>query len=149
MLTSLQDLTRSAQDSAATERPRLLRYGLVTLTVGLYVGLGFLFRPDANTYLLLGMPITVLFQCLIARRPLLELWLRNGQALRMDRWPAAWLVLFLVGPVQAMADGVRSGSWPVAIYGLAALLGALGAALAFRALGPSALRQLGLLVILM
>lgn len=149
MVASPRDLTGGAQAPATAGGPRLLRYGLATSTVALYVGLGFLLRPDANTYLLLGMPITLLFQRLVARRPLLELWLRDGQALRVDRWTAVWLVLFLVGPVQALAEGVRSGNPPVAGYGLAALLGAVGAALAFRALGPSTLRGLGLLIVLM
>jgi hypothetical protein len=41
----------------------------VRLVVGVYVGLGFPIHPDPNTYLLLGIPITFLFQLVIARRP--------------------------------------------------------------------------------
>jgi len=58
---------------------------MVALVVAVYVALGFIFRPNANAYLLLGMPITVLFQLCVARRPLRELWLREGQPFRFDR----------------------------------------------------------------
>ena len=125
-----------------------IRYILVSLIVGLYIELGFLFHPDPNTYLLLGIPVTILFQITIARRPLRELWLRHGQPLLFDRWTAAWLLLFLIGPVQAMLSGVEAGNLPIVIYGFAAMLGAGGAALAFRVLETSHLRQLGLLLLL-
>jgi membrane protease YdiL (CAAX protease family) len=110
----------------------------------LYIGLGFLFRPDANSYLLLGIPITVVFQVFIARRPLRELWLRRGLAMQFDRWTALWLLLFLIGPIQAIVNGIRYGNWPVAIYGMAAIMGAVGAAFAFRVLGAANLRRLSL-----
>src|SRR5689334_7877168 len=68
------------------QQPRWMRFALAALAVGFYIGLGFLIRPDANTYLLLGMPITVAFQLAIARRPLRELWMRKGRAHGFDRW---------------------------------------------------------------
>jgi membrane protease YdiL (CAAX protease family) len=128
--------------------PKPIRYLIVSLIVGFYIELGFLFHPDPNTYLLLGIPITVLFQIIIARRPMRELWLRHGQPLLFDRWTGAWLLLFLIGPIQAILSGAKTGNTPVVIYGLAAILGAGGAALAFRVLEPSNLRQLGLLLLL-
>ena len=103
---------------------------------------------DVNTYLLLGMPITIVFQVVVARRPLRELWLRHGQPLRFDRWSAALFLLFLIGPIQAAISGVRINNWPVVIYGLVAILGACGAAFAFRVLETSNLRELGLLMLL-
>lgn len=127
---------------------KLARYAITAIAVGLYVGIGFLLKPDANTYLLIGIPITVLFQAFIARRPLRELWLRHEQPLRFDRWTVAWLVLFLIGPILTFVTGIRFGNWPVTVYGLAAVFGAVGAALAFRVLGPANLRQLGLLLAL-
>lgn len=135
----------NAQHSPA----QALRYAVVTLLVATWVALGFAFHLTTNTYLLIGMPITLLFQLLIARRPLRELWLAQGQALRFDRWTVAWLLLFLIGPLQAIVSSVRSSDWVVTIYGVAALIGAIGAALAFRALGRSNLWQLGLLMLIM
>ncbi len=132
----------------ASKQPRLIQYALVAFVTGIYIGLGFLFRPDANSYLLLGIPTTVLFQVFIARRPLRELWLRFGQNMRFDHWTAVWLILFLIGPIQAIVNGVRFHNWPVVIYGIAAIVGAAGAAFAFRVLGAANLRRLGLWLLL-
>ncbi len=121
---------------------------MVALVVAVYVALGFIFRPNANAYLLLGMPITVLFQLCVARRPLRELWLREGQPFRFDRWTAALLVVLLIGPVEAIVQGVRGSDWAVTAYGCAALLGAVGAALSFRVLGRARLRQLVILLVI-
>jgi membrane protease YdiL (CAAX protease family) len=137
-----------AETTQINAQSNFLRYIAVTLTISLYIGIGFLSHPDANTYLLIGIPITVLFQLLIARRPLRELWLRDGKPMCFDRGTAVWLLLFLIGPVLTIIGGIRSGSWPIAIYGLIAILGAVGAALAFRVLPPAYLRQLGLLLVL-
>jgi membrane protease YdiL (CAAX protease family) len=124
-----------------------MRFALAAVAVGFYIGLGFLIRPDANTYLLLGMPITVAFQLAIARRPLRELWLRRGQASRFDRWSWMLLLIFLVGPVVIMWLGVEGTSLPIIVYGAASMLGAVGAAQAYRVLDAKYLRQLAVLLV--
>ncbi len=134
---------------AVNERPGFIRYMIVILVVGLYMAIGFLLHPDVNTYLLIGIPFLVIFQLFIARRPLRELWLLHGQRLRFDVWTAACLVLFLIGPVLAISAGIHADNWPVTIYGMAAIVGAFGAALAFRVLGGENLRQLGLVIVLL
>lgn len=126
--------------------PRPLRYAVVALVVGLYVTLGFLLRPGTNWYLLMGIPITLLFQLLVARRPLRELWLRGGSFRRADRWTIAWLALCLIGPALTVVEGVRAGDWSVTVYGFVALAGAGGAAVCLRRLTPAQLRQLGLVL---
>ncbi len=131
-----------------SHQPKLYRYFVVTLVVTSYVALGFLLHPDANAYLLLGMPITVLFQMLVAQRPLSELWLRHGQTLQFDRRTLAWLILFLIGLIQATVAGIHEGSWQITIHGLMAILGATGAAFAFRVLGRKNMEQIGVLLLL-
>ncbi len=137
------------QVAVVSEQPGFIRYTVVVFVVGLYIILGFLLHLDVNTYLLLGIPFTVLFQLFIAHHPLRELWLLHGQPLRFDVWTMAWLILFLIGPVLTIREGIQAGDWPVMVYGTAALVGALGAALAFRVLGGKNLRQLGLVLIVM
>jgi len=51
----------------------IVHYLNVTAATAVYIGLGFLLHPDPNTYPLIGIPITILFQVFIARRPLKEL----------------------------------------------------------------------------
>lgn len=125
----------------------LRRYAAVGLVVAGYIGLGFWLRPDTNAYLLLGMPITVAFQVLVARRPLRELWLSRGQALRLDRWTWVVFALLLIGPVQTLVAGVQSGDWAVGVYGAVAMVGAFGAAAALRVLDRTWRRQLFMLVL--
>jgi membrane protease YdiL (CAAX protease family) len=130
--------------TAATEPPTgaALRYAIVGVVVAVYIGLGFVLRPDANTYLLIGIPFTLVFQVLVARRPVRELWLNHGQAFRVDGWTLLLLVVCLVGPIQTLVSGVRAGSWPIVVYAAAALVGAVGAALALRVLSAASARQL-------
>jgi hypothetical protein len=126
--------------------PGPLRYAVVAGVVGLYVGLGFLLRPGTNWYLLLGIPIMLMFQVLVAWRPLRELWLRTGSFRGVDRWTVAWLALCLVGPVLSVVEGVRAGAWSVTVYSLVAIAGAGGAALCLRVVTRAQLRQLGLVL---
>jgi membrane protease YdiL (CAAX protease family) len=51
--------------------------------VALWVGLGVAYRLDANTYLLLGVPLTALFQLLVRRAPLRALWVRRAPPFRL------------------------------------------------------------------
>ena len=55
--------------------------------VAVWMICGWLLRLDANVYLLFGVPLLVLFQLGVRRRPLRQLWVRDPeQALRLDRW---------------------------------------------------------------
>lgn len=129
--------------------PRPLRYATVGAAVGVYIALGFLLHPSPNAYLVMGMPITVAFQVLVARRPLRELWLRDGQPLRFDRWTALMILPLLIGPVIVIINGVAGRQPAVIVYGVAAIGGAVGAAFAFRVLGADRLRQLLVVLLLM
>ena len=120
----------------------------MTAFVAAYVALGFVFHPDVNSYLLLGIPLTLAFQVLVARCPPGELWLRNRQFC-VDRWTIVWFVVFLIEPVRTAIASYQSAQWPVALYGVIAVIGAAGAAMAYRVLGRSNLGQLALLVLLM
>ena len=54
------------------------RYLAVTLFVAAWMAGGWLFRLDPNVYLLLGVPLPVLFQWLVRRRPIRALWVREA-----------------------------------------------------------------------
>ncbi|WP_433047933.1 lysostaphin resistance A-like protein [Dactylosporangium sp. CS-033363] len=104
------------------------RYLAVTATVGVYIGLGFWLRPDANTYLLLGIPITLVYQLAVARRPLRALWLPDG-SFRVDRWVLPIFAVLIVGPLWTLAE---AESAPVVVYSVLTLGTAAGAACALR-----------------
>jgi hypothetical protein len=101
--------------------------------VGLYIAIGLALRLDPNAYLLLGLPITLIFQRVIARRPVRELWLAVGAPFRLDRAGILIGGALAVVPLTLIAAGVLSGQPWVGGYGIAASFGALPAAYALRA----------------
>ena len=69
---------------------------------------GFAFDLSANAYLLLGIPITVGFQALVARRPLRALWLLQAPPFAFGPRSIAAVVVLSIAPViQVHARGQR------------------------------------------
>src|SRR5438128_528071 len=50
----------------------------VSLFVAAWMACGWLLRLDADAYLVVGVPPTILFQLIIRRRPLRALWVREA-----------------------------------------------------------------------
>ena len=57
------------------------RYFAVILFVAAWMAAGWLLRLDPNLYLVLGVPLTVLFQRLVRRQPTQALWVREAPPL--------------------------------------------------------------------
>jgi len=114
-------------------KQRIGRYVVVALVVGLYVGLGFALQLGVNSYLVLGLPITLAFQVLIARRPIRALWLIDAPPIKLDPWVGVLFVGLAVAPVWLIARGLDRQQWPIVAYGSLAIIGAFGAAYALRA----------------
>jgi len=116
---------------ATTGRARRLAEG--TVFVGVWIALGYLLPVDANTYILLGIPLTVAFQLWVRRRPLRELWMRDGtDRVRLDRAGLVLAVLLAVTPVVTLVQAVGGSAWSTAVWAVAATAGAVPAAWAFR-----------------
>jgi hypothetical protein len=56
----------------------------VALLVLIWMAAGWVFRLDANAYLVLGVPLVAAFQLLIRRQGLQRLWVREADAFRLD-----------------------------------------------------------------
>jgi membrane protease YdiL (CAAX protease family) len=108
--------------------PRVRRLLEATAFVAVWVALGYLLPVDANAYLLLGVPLTAAFQLLVRRRPLRELWVRDGPPFRLDRRGVALAVLLAVVPVVIGVRALAGGAWVVAGWTACAVVGALPAA---------------------
>jgi membrane protease YdiL (CAAX protease family) len=117
---------------------RIARAAIATLVIGGYMALGFAFRLSAEGYLLLGIPITIGFQVLVVRRPLRTLWLRSSPPMTVTSRSILAVALVAIAPAVVVVGGVR-GSNPVLVaYGLAAMVGAIGAVYAGRAMDRDA-----------
>lgn len=132
-----------------TERPalavaldgRLIRAAVATLLVSGYIALGFAFRLGAEGYLLLGIPITIAFQLLVVRRPLRSLWLRQATPLRFTPRSIIAMVVLAIAPAIVAARGVRDGDPALVGWGVASMVGAIGAVHALRAMDHDAVRS--------
>jgi len=120
------------------------RYGQVALFTAAYIIPGYLFKLKAQSYLLLGIPLTIIFQLLIVRQPLHKLWLRDEQKFSLDKgaWAIACLLaVFPAYKVYQLAQTERLNAVQLGYY-LAALVGAIGAGYSFSRLTKKTGRDL-------
>jgi membrane protease YdiL (CAAX protease family) len=104
--------------------------------VVVWVAIGFIFDlgETANRqsiYLVIGIPLTIVFQLFVRRRPLQELWVRNGPKLERRAVFVPLVVVLLVVPVYLFVRDVNDGAGFV-LYDLALLVGAVGAGYAVK-----------------
>lgn len=83
----------STQKVTATSQT-FIRYIQVALFVGIYIGIGYLFNLEPKSYLLVGIPLTLIFQLLIVRQPLHKLWLRDGEKFHLNK--SGWIITLCV-----------------------------------------------------
>ncbi len=129
-------------------KSRWMRFLIVTLTVAVYIVLGFLLHLDTYQYLLLGIPILILFQLGINRRPLRAMWVRSGPPLRLDLWFFVLWILFSLMPLYFVWIARQQSNMEIAAYSCAAIFGAFGLAYAVRAMRLANVWQLGFCILI-
>jgi membrane protease YdiL (CAAX protease family) len=133
--------TRSARFSPTTRR-LVVRYTQVLLLIGLWVGVGFTFQLEPEAYLLLGVPLTAAFQHWVRRRPLCEMWVKDGAAFGLGRLGALVALALLLAPAKELVSMTLRLRWVSAGWSLAALVGALPAAYSLSRFTRTTARQL-------
>lgn len=107
------------------------RYFEVLGFVALWMALGWIFHLDTNYYLLIGVPLVVLFQRFVRRRPLRQLWVRDAAAFRLGVVGSVIALLLILAPgYDLIFVAVPKKSWIVALWFLCAIAGAVFAAFA-------------------
>jgi membrane protease YdiL (CAAX protease family) len=115
---------------------RIRRAAEITAFVVLWIALGIGFHLSANAYLLLGIPLTVLFQWFVRRAALRSLWVRDAPPFRLSRWGVVVAIGLAALPVFALVRLFRTGpDWVIGGWLLAAICGAIPAAYAIRNFG--------------
>ena len=120
---------------------RMARATLATAVIGGYIALGFAFRLGAEAYLLLVIPITIGFQILVVRRPLRSLWLLQAPPMTFTPRSIAATVVLAIAPAIVAVRGIRDGDLALIGWGLAAMVGAIGAVYALRVTDRDAVRS--------
>jgi membrane protease YdiL (CAAX protease family) len=114
---------------------------MATLVIGGYIAIGLAFRLGAEAYLLLGIPITIAFQALVVRRPLRSLWLRQASPLTFTPRSIGVTVVLAIAPGMVALRGIGNGDLALFGWGLAAMVGAVGAVYTLRAMDGDAVRS--------
>ena len=103
---------------------------------------GWIFRLDADVYLVLGVPLVVLFQLFIRRQPLRSLWVRDAASFRLGLVGVVIAgVLILVPGYDLVVFALPKRLWIVALWLLCACAGAVLAAFALRQQEANAARR--------
>lgn len=137
-LLSTSDRVRSRTSGRAGE---VRRSAIAAAVIAGYIALGYAFRLPADVYLLVGIPITLAFQALVARRPLQAMWLRTVPAFAFTRASTAAVVAIGVAPGIMAVSGVMAGNPVRAVYGAVGIVGAVGAVYCLRAIDRRGLRE--------
>jgi hypothetical protein len=108
------------------------KYIEVLIFVIVWMASGWIFHLEVNAYLLLGVPLVVLFQLFIRRRPLRNLWARDATSFRLGMIGVVFAVLLILAPgYDLLFVALPKKLWVVAIWLVCAMAGAVFAAFAF------------------
>ena len=123
-----------------------MRYLIVTAVVALWMAAGWSLSLTANAYLLLGIPLLLVFQRYIARRPLLEVWFARVPRLALPWWGWLAAAAFMVEPIHSLVTW-KSPGLDVQLWLACAALGALPLAWSLATCARAQWRQLALCVL--
>lgn len=116
-----------------TQKVRFLQ---ATLLIAIWMVLGWILHLEvhleANGYLLLGIPLCILFQVFVRRMPLSSCWVRDTTTIRFD-WPLVVIAaVFMVVPILDLVSLWPKIHWAFRLYFFASLIGAVGVAFSLR-----------------
>lgn len=104
---------------------QFVRILIASATVGFWMALGWLLHLDPNSYLLVGVPLLLIFQIFIARRPVTELWLKHPSVFCWSWWGMLVAVPFMIYPVISFVQDWHGSAWSIRLWGMAAIVGAI------------------------
>ncbi len=138
----------SAQDMfiPVQEKSTLVHYIQCIIFIGIWICLGFIFRYviklDANSYLLSGIPLMILFQLFVRKQPIHKLWVRDGISFHLDKWGILLAVGLMIYPAKRMIYLLMLNQWnSVILWYAAAIIGSVGAAYSIRQFTKGTIRQ--------
>jgi membrane protease YdiL (CAAX protease family) len=141
---------RYLPDSATQSTPSAKRYlealGFVAAWMMLGMGLrlsGLAQEVVANAYLLIGIPLMMLFQLLVRKERLVALWIRQAERFEIGWVGFLMATIVAIMPAYTLAKNAWSVSLPlvVALWLGAAIIGAFGAGFCLCKAAPRTLRR--------
>jgi hypothetical protein len=118
------------------------RHAAVALFVGFWMLCGWAADLNANAYLVLGVPLVVLFQRFVAGRPLAALWVAGADRVTLGRKAIAIAILLALAPLASLVtQRPIATDWAITWWFACAIVGAAGAAFALRKSRGAALKR--------
>jgi Type II CAAX prenyl endopeptidase Rce1-like len=126
----------------ATDAGTGVRYLVVLAVVGAWMVAGTALHLSSNAYLLLGVPLLLVFQLGIARRPLAELWFKEPSGAPLPWWGWLTSAAFMVAPGYYLVRGWSRDAWSVHLWMICAAAGAIPLGYSVTRLSRAALKAL-------
>jgi hypothetical protein len=115
--------------------------------VGTWMAIGWLFHLNPNSYLAVGVPLVVVFQVFVRKKPLVTLWIRNAEHFRLNGWGMVLGLGLAILPVARLVQICRMDSWrlhtPQILWLVCCIAGCFAAAFAFCQFNKRTLKELG------
>jgi len=123
------------------------RCAQVVALVGVWMAIGWLFHLDANSYLVVGVPLVAAFQLFVRKKPLVTLWLRDATRFRLNILGTALGLALAVSPAVELIQALRQPDWrsyaPEILWYACCIIGAFGAAFGFSHFTRRTWKELG------
>jgi len=116
-----------------------------TLFVAIWMVIGYALSLDPTTYLLVGIPVTIVFQMFIAKQPLRALWVRVAPPLKfsaLKREALAIAIIFAILNLLFLITFIFAGNWEASVYELVAVLASIPLAYSLSYLSRATLKPL-------
>ena len=119
----------------------------VVALVSIWMAVGWLFHLDADSYLVVGVPLVVAFQLLVRRKPLVALWVRDAEHFRLNVSGIVFGLGLAVLPTVKLIQTFRLAEWashrPEILWYVCCIIGAFGAAFGFSRFTKRSWKELG------
>jgi len=119
----------------------------VVVFVGIWMAIGWRFHLDGNSYLVVGVPLVVLFQLLVRKKPLVTLWIRDAEHFQLNPLGIMLGLGLAVLPTVKLIQTFRLASWsshvPEILWFVCCIIGAFGAAFGFSRFTKQTWKELG------
>jgi membrane protease YdiL (CAAX protease family) len=132
---------------AALPAKQFVRCLQAVVFVAIWMAIGWVFHPDANSYLIAGVPLVMIFQIFVRKKPLVTLWIRDADRFRLDPLGIVLGFGMTILPGVRMVQTCRLADWPahdpeILWYGCC-IIGAFGAGFGFSRFTKKTWSELG------
>lgn len=104
------------------------RYVESAAFVAIYITIGVVFKLNPNLYLLLGIPLMLVFQHFICRKPFYQLWVKDATGFRFNMVGIITAIVIAVYPAKEVIYAITHNNWNlVTLAHMGALTGAVAA----------------------